>query len=166
MKLLITVFLICLSTLSTSVFSQQGKARLSVSGKPQDEAMCGLLGERAGEMDRRCILKQVDNTVVSITYVANYEFGLNSTESESRCASHEFAKPLLAYLSQKKIKHQLLTGGRQTCSFAFKIDKKEDLCSAEGMALFKKIGMSIYSEEHTKSGRTHKAKFSWDATCK
>jgi hypothetical protein len=165
------VFLIIgLSIFATNAISQQNK-RLSVSGKPQDEAYCAILGDTRIP-DKKCLGEDPKNhtTIVRTTYAINYAFYMSQTNNTASCKTIEFAQPLLNYLNRNKIAFKEThsvdsTGTSVSCNFSFIIDKKEDLCSKDTINVLQNDG-KLTKQELTKANNWNQTRTSFTEACK
>ena len=163
--------LIGMTILPTNALSQQ-KQRLSVSGKPQDEAYCGILGFPNTRIpDPKCIGMSVEThtTIVRTTYAIRYVFNISQQDNQALCKTIEFAQPLLNYLNRNKIAfketHYVDPSKRVSCDFSFRIDKKEDLCSRDTINVLGSAGQ-ITKQELTKANNWNQTITSFSEACK
>ena len=161
-----------LSIFATNAISQQ-KQRLSVSGKPQDEAYCGILGFPNTRIpDPKCIGMSMEThtTIVRTTYAIRYVFNISQQDNQALCKTIEFAQPLLNYLNRNKIAfketHSVDSfAKRVSCDFSFRIDKKEDLCSRDTINVLGNDG-HITKQELTKANNWNQTSTSFSEVCK
>jgi hypothetical protein len=140
--------------------------RLSVSGKPQDEAYCAFLGDTRVP-DKKCLGEDPKNhtTIIKTSYAINFDFVIKRTDSPTLCKTAEFVKPLLNFLESKNIpyKQNYFDG---SCNYKFELATKEDLCSQEGKNLFKNGGgATITTQDLTKAGNTNARNTSISEVC-
>ena len=170
--------IIGMAIFATNALSQQ-KQRLSVSGTPQDEAYCGILGFPNTRIpDKKCIGMSMEahTTIVRTTYAVNYPFTISSTDNQDLCKSIEFAQPLLNYLNINKIAFKethsaesdamgIKFNMRVSCNFSFRIDKKEVLCSRDAFNVLKN-NVQITKQELTKANNWNQTRTSLSEACK
>ncbi len=152
MKSLITLIIVSLSIISTSSYSQQGKKRLSVSGSPQDEAYCGMLGDNRIP-DEKCLRPSLKDhqTILNTSYDIKLSFVIRSTDHPSVCKTANYAQPILQYLNNKKIRGRLdFVNGE--CIYNFPIKNKQELCSADAIRILQRKGAEITALDSTKAG--------------
>jgi len=131
----------------------------SVSGNPQDEAYCKMIGDPR-IWDKKCLESDPEEFVIrKTTFQTNYEFGAGSnTDDPLRgCESSEVGKPLIKYLKDNKIQYVLNAEpdgivqcvwfqqgdpacGKNwnQCKFAIAVDANDlyKICSPPGKRLF------------------------------
>lgn len=131
----------------------------SVSGKPQDEAYCKMLGDPR-ITDKKCLPSDPEEFVIrKTTFQTDYEFGdISDTDDSLRgCELSEVGKPLIKYLKDNKIQYILNTEPdgkvqcvwfqqedpacgkyRHKCKFAIAVDVNDlpKICSPPGRRLF------------------------------
>jgi len=160
MKYYQILFVICALLQSSNAFSEQ-KKRLSVSGKPQDEAHCALLGDTRIS-DNKC-LKAPPGSHTDITktkYEVHYRFG----DEQAFCKSSELAKPLMEFFANQNTKYDQTYDGN--CRYKFIIDTKQEICSQQMRNLDKKIMIKITKLELTKAGNWNPSGISLYNECK
>jgi len=157
--------IIGLSIFATNAISQQNK-RLSVSGKPQDEAFCAILGDTRIP-DSRCLGEDKKNhtTIIKTKYGVDYSFFIRSTDSVSICKTVDNVQPLLGYLNRKVTPYKE-TFNNGSCNYRFVFEKKEDLCSQEAKRIFNNIGYDFTLLELTKANNWNYTKASLSEACK
>ena len=141
------------------------KRRRSVSGKPQDEAFCSMLGDTRIH-DKKCISEDPQNHAIKIqvSYQIRYQFVVPGITDRLQCNSINLSRPLLNFLESKKIKYELNLY-RTECNYDFVVDTKQDLCSQEGRVLSNSMGMYIKRFELTKAGNSTYFKTSYSEEC-
>lgn len=157
--------IIGLSIFATNAISQQNK-RLSVSGKPQDEAYCAILGDTRIP-DKKCLGEDPKNhtTIVKTAYGINYDFVIKSTDNPALCKTIDYVKPLLNFLGSKNIKYEQ-TYGTSVCYYKFVINTKQDLCSQQALSLLDNGSSSITKLELTKANNWNQTVTSFSEACK
>jgi hypothetical protein len=150
-----------------SAISQQ-KQRLSVSGKPQDEAYCGILGFPNTRIpDPKCIGldSAAHQTITKTAYGISYDFAIKSTDNPALCKTIDYVKPLLNFLGSKNIKYEQ-TYSSSICYYKFVINSKQDLCSQQALSLLDNGSSSITKLELTKANNWNQTVTSFSEACK
>lgn len=159
--------IISLSIFATNAISQQ-KQRLSVSGKPQDEAYCGILGFPNTRIpDPKCIgLDSAAHTTITKTsYGIGYDFAIKSTDNPTLCKTIDYVKPLLNFLGSKNIKYEQ-TYSNSVCHYKFVIDSKQIICSQQALSILDNGGTAITKFELTKANNWNQTTTSFSEVCK
>jgi len=109
----------------------------SVSGKPQDEAYCKMLGDPR-ITDKKCLPSDPQEFITrKTTFEILYSFFMTGEPNfnAKSCESSDYFKPLLKFLRSNSIQYRLQASNYQ-CEFEIEFNDLANMCSPEVSGFF------------------------------